>query len=458
MQVTEVTNEGLNRAYKVVVPADEIDKRVTERLSKLAKEVKVPGFRPGKAPLSLMKRQYGKSVLGEILEKAVDDGSRQAINDNNIKPALQPKIEVTSFDEGKDLEFSMAVEVLPEVPEVDVSAIALTRQTAPVGDDAVQDAIDRLVKSRQEFGDADDDRVAEDGDRVTLDFLGKIDGEPFDGGKAEDFPLVIGSKSMIPGFEEQVAGLKKGDEKTIDVTFPENYQAENLAGKGATFDLTIKSVEPPEAVTVDDAFAQEFNVDSLEELKNRIRESLTKDYANMGRAKLKRALLDHLAETVHFGVPEGMVEIEFNAIWKQLEDEMQRNGQTFDDAPKNEEETRAEYRAIAERRVRLGLVLSDIGSKNEVTVEQEELQNALMDQARRFPGQEKEVFEYYQKTPGALEQLRAPIFEDKVVDHIFDNAAITDEEVSLEELVRDPDDEADDAAKAGDEDKSEQAS
>lgn len=442
MQVTEVAAEGLKREYKVVVAASEIEGKVEARLKKLAQTAKVPGFRPGKVPLSLLKKQYGRQVMGEILEQAVDEGSKQAINDNQLKPALRPKIEVTSFDDGQDLEFKLDLEVLPEVPEVDLKAISLTRQVVEVADARVDDAIANVAKVRRKFEPLAEPRPAADGDQVTLDFEGRIDGEPFEGGKAENFTLVIGSGQMIPGFEAGLIGKSAGETAEIEVTFPEDYGRDNLRGKAATFTVTLKEIKAGSPVAVDDDFAKELGAESLDDLKGKIRERLAADYRGIGRQKVKRALLDDLAERVKFAVPEGMIDLEFNAIWRQLEEEMKRTESTFESMGQSEDETKAEYRQIAERRVRLGLVLSDIGIKNEVKVEGAELQQAVMEQARRYPGQEKQVFEYFRDTPAALEQLRAPIFEDKVVDFILQMAQVTDTPVTVEELMKDPDDEA----------------
>lgn len=442
MQVTEVATDGLKREYKVVVAANEIEGKVTERLKKLAQTAKVPGFRPGKAPVSLLKKQYGRQVMGEVLEQAVDEGSRQAISENQLKPALRPKIEVTSFDDGKDLEFKMDVEVLPEVPEVDLKSISLTRQVVEIDESKVDDAIKNVAQARRTFEPLAELRPAQEGDQVTLDFEGSIDGEPFEGGKAEGFQIVIGSGQMIPGFEQGLIGRTLGEEAEIEVTFPEDYGREDLKGKTAKFKIIVMDLKAAAPVTVDDAFAKELGAESLEDLKSKVRERLQHDYRGVARQKVKRSLLDELAERCRFGVPQGMVDLEFNAIWRQLEDEMKRTGSTFESMGQSEEETREEYRQIAERRVRLGLVLSDIGIKNEVKVEGAELQQAVIEQARRYPGQEKEVFEYFRDTPAALEQLRAPIFEDKVVDFILQLADVKDETVSIEELMKDPDDEA----------------
>ncbi len=442
MQVTEVAAEGLKREYKVVVAATEIEGKVEARLKKIAKTAKVPGFRPGKVPLSLLKKQYGRQVMGEILEQAVDEGSKQAINDNQLKPALRPKIEVTKFDDGTDLEFKMDVEILPDVPATDLKAISLTRQVVEIEDSRVEDAIANVAKARRDFAPLAEPRPAADGDQVTLDFEGSIDGTPFEGGKAEGFTIVIGSGQMIPGFETALIGKSIGDEGEIEATFPEDYGREDLQGKTATFQIAVKDIKEAAERTIDDAFAKELGAESLDDLKSKIKERLATDYRGIARQKVKRALLDDLAERCQFAVPEGMIELEFNAIWKQLEEEMKRTESSFESMGQSEDETRSEYRQIAERRVRLGLVLSDIGIKNEVKVEGAELQQAVMEQARRYPGQEKEVFEYFRDTPAALEQLRAPIFEDKVVDFILELAQVTDETVSIEELMKDPDDEA----------------
>lgn len=441
MQVTEIAADGLKREYRIVVAAGEIQGKVDSRLKSLAKTAKMPGFRPGKVPLSLLKRQYGRQLMGEVLEQAVDEGSKQAIADNQLKPALRPKIEVTSFDDGADLEFKLNVELLPEVPEVDLKGISLTRQVVEVDDARVDEALANLAKSRRRFEPLAEPRPAADGDQVTLDFEGSIDGVPFEGGKAENFDLVLGGNTMIPGFEAGILGRSVGEKAVIEATFPEDYGRETLSGKIASFAIEIKEIKAGGEAVIDDDFAKELGTEDLNDLKGKIRERLEADYRGVGRVKIKRALLDALAERCSFAVPEGMVDLEFQAIWRQLEDEMKRTESTFESMGQSEAELRDEYRRIAERRVRLGLVLSDIGLKNEIKVEAAELQQAVLQQARRYPGQEKQVFEYFRDTPAALEQLRAPIFEDKVVDFILEIAQVTDETVSVEELMKEPDDE-----------------
>jgi trigger factor len=441
MQVTEIAAEGLKREYKVTVPASEIASRVQSRLERLAKTVRLPGFRPGKAPLPLLKKQYGRSILGEVLEEAVDEGSKKTIGDNQLRPALRPKIEVTSFDEGKDLEFDLKLELLPEVPAVDLDAIRLTRLVAEPQPGKVEEALENFAKSRQKFAAPAEPRPAESGDQVIIDFEGRIDGELFEGGAAQDFPLQLGAKGMVPGFEEQMLGAAPGETREVKITFPQDYGGAEVAGKDAVFTVTVKEVKAPVPVTIDEEWAKELGFEDLAELKSTFEKRFNDEHAGVSRARLKRALLDQLAEGYRFDVPQGMVDLEFEAIWKQLEDEMQRTGSGLAEMGKTEDELKAEYRDIAERRVRLGLILSDIGTKNEVKVENEELHQAVVREAMRFRGQERKVFEFFKNNPAALEQLRAPIFEDKVCDFIFAKAQVTEQPVSVEELMKDPDEE-----------------
>ena len=445
MQVTETSADGLRREYKVVVPAGDIEDRVSKRLDELARTIRMPGFRPGKVPVTLLRKQYGRSVMGEVLEQAVSQGSQQAISDRELRPALRPKIEVTSFDEGADLEFTMALEVLPEVPEVDLKGIKLTRQVAEVGDEVVAKTLENFAARHQHFEPLAEPRPSQDGDQLILDFEGKINGEPFEGGKAEDFPFVLGSGFMMPGFEERLRGVEAGSDVRIETTFPEDYPRAELAGKPAVFEVKVKEIRAPRQHEVDDEFAKEHGFDDLQAMRNAIRESVGREYAAASRAKLKRALLDNLAEAYRFEVPPGMVEIEFESIWKQLEEEMKRTGAESD---RPQDELKAEYRDIAERRVRLGLILSDVGQKNEIKVEQQEINSALLRQAQRYPGQEQKVLEFFKGNPRAVDQLRAPIYEDKVVDFILQMATVSESAVSPEELMRDPDEDEDAGAEA----------
>jgi trigger factor len=438
MQVTELSAEGLKREYKVVVQATEIEHQVAHRLEELKGRIRMPGFRPGKVPITLLRKQYGRSVMGEVLEQAVNQGSQKAIADHELRPALRPKIEVTSFDEGADLEFTMALEVLPEVPEVDLKNIDLVRLVAEVSDETLARALDSFAKRFQEYAPPAEPRPSRTGDRLIIDFEGQIDGAPFEGGRAEDIPLVLGSGFMLPGFEDQLTGVVADAELTVDVEFPDDYPNQALAGKAATFAIKVKEVSEPKPLVLDDDMVKGQGFDDLEALKTAIRDSIARDYAQVSRARLKRALLDHLAENYRFQVPAGMVDLEFEAIWKQLKEEMERTGE----APaedKSEDELKEEYRAIAERRVRLGLVLSDIGQKNELKVEQHEVNAAIMQQARRYPGQEQKVLDFFRNNPPAVEHLRAPIYEDKVVDFILRLASVSERQVTPEELMADPD-------------------
>jgi trigger factor len=446
MQVTELSNDGLKREYKVVVPSAEIEGRVSARLTELSKTIRMPGFRPGKVPISLLKKQYGRSVMGEVLEQAVNQGSQATISERELKPALRPKIEVTSFDEGADLEFTMALEVLPEIPETDLKALRLTRPVAPVSEDAVERALHNLVQRSRRFEPTAEPRPSRDGDQVIIDFEGRIEGEPFEGGTAEDFALVLGSGAMIPSFEDQLKGLAGGSEVKVEATLPESYPQAELAGKAATFEVKVKEVREAASLAIDDDLAKGQGFDDLAAMKKVIRESIEREYGRFSRAKVKRALLDRLAEEYRFGVPAGMVDLEFDAIWKQIKDEIERTG---NDSGKSEDELREEYRAIAERRVRLGLILSDIGQKNELKVEQHELNAAIVEQAQRYPGQQQKVFDFFRSNPQAIEQLRAPLYEDKVVDFILQMANVKEATVTPEELMRDPDEDGEAAAEPG---------
>jgi trigger factor len=438
MQVTELSAEGLKREYKVVVQAAEIEHQVAHRLEELKGRIRMPGFRPGKVPVALLRKQYGRSVMGEVLEQAVNQGSQQAIADHELRPALRPKIEVTAFDEGADLEFTMALEVLPDVPQVDLKQIELVRPVAEVSDETLARSLDQFAKRFQEYAPLAEPRPSQAGDRLIIDFEGRIDGEVFEGGKAEDFALVLGSGFMLPGFEDQLTGVAAGADVTVNVAFPEAFPNPELAGKPAIFTVKVKQVEEPKPLVLDDDLAKGQGFDDLDALKTAIRESIGRDYAQVSRARLKRALLDRLAESCRFDVPGGMVDLEFEAIWKQLKEEMERTGEALPEG-KSEDDLKEEYRAIAERRVRLGLILSDIGQKNELKVEQPELNNAMMEQARRYPGQEQKVLQFFRSNPSALEQLRAPLYEDKVVDFIFQMANLSEKKVTPEELMADPD-------------------
>src|SRR5882757_48729 len=434
MNVTETAHEGLNRTWRVVVPATEIGANVDRRLTELSKTIKLPGFRPGKVPLSLVKKRYGSSIMGEVLEKTVQDSSSKLLQDNDVRPALEPKIEVVSFAEGTDLEYTMAVEALPNIEPADLTGVSLERVVAPVDDKAVDEAIDRIANNNRDFEPVKKKRAAKTGDQLLIDFVGTVDGEARPGMDGKDYPLELGAGNFIPGFEDQLIGIKPDETKTITVNFPDQYHAAELAGKEAQFEVTAKELRAPVKTEVNDEFAKKLGLTDLETLKKMAREQIEGEYGRLTRLKLKRALMDALAERHDFPVPQGMVELEFESIWKQVQPEL-----TEEEKAKPEDEVKADYRTIAERRVRLGLLLSEIGKRNTIQVTQEELNRGLIAEARRYPGQEREVLDAYRNNPRALDALRAPIYEDKVVDHILGTVTLTDRSVTPEELAREDD-------------------
>jgi trigger factor len=445
MQITETSADGLKREYKVVIPAQEIETKVNSRLQELGRTLRIPGFRPGKVPMPIVKQRYAQSVMGEVLETAVTDSSQKAIDERGLRPALQPKIQVTSFEEGGNLEYDMAVELLPDFEPVDFATIELERTVAEVDDKQVDETLERLSKSGRESQPVTEDRPARNGDVLVIDFAGTVDGEAKPGMDAKDHQLELGTNSFVGTFEEQLVGAKPGDHRTVTVTFPDNYGSAELQGKEAVFEVDVKEIREPAPVTIDDEFAKKFGAEDLAGLKQMIKDRIGQDYAGISRSKVKRTLLDKLAETHDFPVPAGMVDIEFETIWNRLQEELKRGGDT-EEAGKSEEELRTEYRGIAERRVRLGLLLSEVGRRNNIQVTQDELNRALITEAQRYPGQEREVFEFFRNTPRAIDNLRAPLFEDKVIDFILELAKVDEKTVSVEELVRDPDEAEDTAA------------
>lgn len=437
MQVTETNAEGLKHDFKVVVPAADIAAKSEARLKELSTQVKMPGFRPGKVPVSLMKKRYGSAVLGEVLEQSVQEAAEKTVTERNLRPAMQPKIDIETFDEGKDLEFKMSVEVLPEIEPVDFSTIALTRPKAEVADSEVDDALGRIAEGQKTSEPvASKARKVKKGDVAVIDFVGKKDGEPFEGGKAEDYSLEIGSGTFIPGFEDQVIGSKAGEEKVITLTFPEDYPAEHLAGQEVSFDVTVKEIREPKVPEIDDELAKAVGMDDLEALKKAVRDQIQGEYDKISRQKVKRDLLDKLSEAHDFPVPQSMVDMEFDGIWKQIEQAKEQNQLDPEDEGKSDDELKDDYRKLAERRVRLGLLLSEVGQKNQIQVNQDDLNRAIMAEATRYPGQEQAVFQYFLQNQDAINQLRAPIYEDKVVDYILEVAKVEDQSVSPEELMK----------------------
>ncbi|SFR10704.1 trigger factor [Poseidonocella sedimentorum] len=435
MQVTETLNEGLKRAYDIVVTADELDAKVTEKLVEAQPEIEMKGFRKGKVPLPLLKKQFGERLLGEAMQETIDGAMSKHFEDSGERPALQPEVKMTNEDwkEGDDVQVAMSYEALPEIPEVDLSQISLDRPVVKADDAAVDEALANLAETAQDFKARRKGSKAKDGDQVVIDFVGKVDGEAFEGGSAEDYPLVLGSNSFIPGFEEQLVGVKAGEEKAVEVSFPEEYQAPNLAGKAAVFDCTVKEVKEPVAAEVDDELAKKFGAEDLAALKAQIAERLEAEYAQAARAVVKRALLDKLDELVQFDLPPSLVEAEAKQIAHQLWHEENPDVQGHDHP---EIETTEEHSKLAERRVRLGLLLAEMGQKAEITVTDAEMTQAIMNQARQYPGQERQFFEFVQQNQQMQQQLRAPIFEDKVVDHVIDQATVTETEMSKDDLQK----------------------
>lgn len=438
MQVTETNADGLKREFKIVVPASTLQEKTDSRLKELSHQVRLPGFRPGKVPMALMKKKYGASVMGEVLEAAVQEGSQQTLADRDLRPAMQPKIEIVSFEEGKDLEFKMDVEVLPTIGALDFASIELERPKVVVPDTEIEEALGRIAESRKQAEATGSKRKSKKGDILEIDFVGRVGGEEFPGGKGEGFDLELGSNTFIPGFEDQLIGAKIGDVSTVTVTFPEDYHAKDLAGKEAAFEVTVKELKEPKVPEINDDFAKTVGLEDLEALKAAVREQMDKDYAGIARNRVKRALLDKLADMADFEVPGGMVDLEFEAIWAQVEEAKAKDDLDEEDKGKSDEELRDEYRGLAERRVRLGLLLAEVGQKNAIQVNQEDLNAAIMQEAMRYPGQEQAVFQFFQNNQQALNQLRAPIYEDKVVDYILELAQVTDKDVSPEELAAEP--------------------
>jgi trigger factor len=443
MQITETSTDGLKRTLKVVVGADELGRRFTERLGEIKDRVQLKGFRKGKVPVPHLKKVYGRSLMVEVLQETVKETSSKAIADRNERPAMQPSVTLPEDQEEiervlsgqADLAYSMSFEVLPKFELADLKSLKLERLVAEVDAEAVDKALGELAE-RNTAWTPEAERGAASGDRLTIDFVGKIGEEEFEGGKAEDAQIVLGQGSFIPGFEDGLVGAKAGEQRSVPATFPEDYPVAALAGKPATFAVTVKEVASPLRPELDDAFAKKFGAESFGKLKEAIAAQIGQEYATASRLKLKRELLDQLEKAHDFELPPSLVESEFESIWSQLTNSLQQAGKTLADEGKSEDEARAEYRQIAERRVRLGLVVGEIGEKNEVKISQDEMRRALIEQARRFPGHEKAVYEYYEKTPGALAELRAPIFEDKVVDLVLEQVKPVQKKVPKEELFR----------------------
>ena len=442
MDIKEIKTDGLTRTYSVTVPKEDLAERLNAKIAEMQPQVRLKGFRPGKVPTSHIRKMFGQSIMRDVVEDTLNETSQAAISDNKLRPAGQPKIDLRANGEdvtnGKaDLEYQMTVETIPDFEVSDIKDYEFERFTTDVDDAEIEDRLKQLSEGRKTYKKKAKTAKAKEGDAVLIDFVGKIDGEPFEGGSMEGHQLVLGSGSFIPGFEDQLVGVKAGDEKNVEVTFPENYQAEQYAGKAAIFEVKVHEVQGAKDAEVDDDFAKTFGMDDLDKLKEAIKESAEAEYSAQSRMKLKRAILDKLDEQHKFDLPSGMVEQEFNAIWQQVLAEKEAGNLDDEDAAKSDEDLEADYRKIAERRVRLGLVLAEMGQRKEIQITNEELQRALIAEARKYPGQEKQVIEFFQKNPAQLAQLRAPIYEEKVVDHIINTAKVTDKAVKKDVLFED---------------------
>jgi trigger factor len=450
MQVTETVSQGLKHEFQVSVPASDLDAKADARLVDMKDKVRLNGFRPGKVPVSHLKKVYGRSVMAETIDQTIRDANTQIFTERGFRLATEPKItmptEKTEVDDllaGKsDLKYTVAIEVVPAIQLADFKSFTVEKLVADVTDADIDEAIKRIADQNRSYAAKGEGAKAESGDRVTISFKGSIDGTPFEGGTGENIPVVIGSNTFIPGFEEQLTGISAGETRTLKVAFPKNYGNAKLAGQPAEFETTATQVEAPQPVEINDEFAKTLGLESLDKLKDAMRDRLTAEFAGATRQRVKRALLDRLDESHKFEAPPSLIEEEFNLMWNSVKAEMDSSGKTFADENTTEEAAKEEYHKIADRRVRLGLVLSEIGEKNKITVTDDEVSRAVIERARSMPGREKEVWDFYRNNANALAQLRAPIYEDKVVDFILELANVTEKKVSREELFKDDEEKA----------------
>ena len=444
MQVTETLSEGLKREFKVVVPAAELDAKVNVRLDELKDRVRINGFRPGKVPVAHLKRMYGRSTMAEVIDATVRDTNNQIVSERGYKLAADPKVTLPTEQDAveklisgqSDLDYTMAVEIVPPIELTDFKTIKLTKLTSEVTDAEVAEAIARISEQNKPYSAKPEGEKAAKDDRIVISFAGTIDGKPFEGGSGDDSVVMIGSNTFIPGFEDQLIGIAAGETRTLKVTFPAHYPKAELAGKNAEFVVTAKSIESPGTVTVDDDFAKSLGLESLAKLREAVKDRIGREHVAMSRQKLKRMLLDELDVRHKFEPPPSLVEEEFDRVWKSVLAEMENEKKSFADEDTTEGKAKAEYRAIAERRVRLGLVLAEIGEKNTITVTEDEMSRAIMERARQFAGQEQRVWDYYRQNPQAVAALRAPIYEEKVVDFLLELASVTEKKVAREELYK----------------------
>jgi trigger factor len=441
-QVTVTASEGLKREFKVVVGRATIDQKADDKLAELNKRIRIPGFRPGKVPLNLLRKQYGRAVLGEVLEETVNEVAQQTMQEHSIRPALQPKIDIQTFDDGKDLEYTMSLEILPDIEPGDFSEIAIERLVVDVTDDKINEGLDRIAKGQRSFKPIETPRPAQQGDVVVVDFVGRLDGEVFEGGEGKDLQLEIGAGSLLPDFETALVGMSAGETKKFPVAFPADYRNDKLAGKTAEFEATVKEIRAADPVAIDDELAKKLGLQNLDELKDALRKQYEQEYSQLSRSRTKRALLDELAKRYDFPVPNGLVDLEFGQIWDQVVRDAGSEAAAAASENKSVDEVKAEYRKIAERRVRLGLLLSEVGQRQKIEVTPDEVTRAVLEEARRFPGQERQVLEYYQKNPEAQQRLRAPLYEEKVIDFVLELAKVTERKVDLDELLKEPEETA----------------
>jgi trigger factor len=438
MQVTETLSDGLKRGFTVVVPEPELAAKREKRLAELGRTMQMPGFRPGKVPMSMVRKRYGDAVAAEIVEGAVNDASDRLLSERGLRPAMQPKLAVTKPGQNSDLEFTMELELLPDISIPELNDITLQKPIAAVSDEAISEALKKMAEQRQSFTPVEEPRPAANGEQLTVDFIGRVDGEAFQGGTASDVAVIVAGQGFIPGFAEQMEGMSPGETRTITVNFPEDYGAKELAGKQAEFEITVKALAVAQVPVIDDEFAKAMGLESLENLQKKVSEQIGREYEQMTRLKLKRGLLDALAERAQFTAPVSLVDAEFAEIWRQVEQEKSAGRADPEDEAKDEETLKAEYKAIADRRVRLGLLVAEIGRTNEVTVTEQDLQRAMFNEAMRYRDQAMQVLEFFKKNPQALERFRGPIFEDKVVDFLLGKVTLEETSVTPEELAADP--------------------
>jgi trigger factor len=449
MEITETLSDGLKREFQIQVPAADLEARLAERLDKLKDQVQLRGFRPGKVPLAHLRKIYGKAAMAETIEALIRELNAKIVTDHGLKLAMEPKVtipneetEVEKVIGGKsDLAYTLAVEVLPKIELADFKGIKLERPVAEVTDAQVGEALERIAEQNRPFAAKGEGGKVGKGDRAVIDFTGTLEGAPFEGGTGGDVGVNVGSGTFIPGFEDQLIGMAAGETRQVKVTFPSNYMNAQLAGKDAEFNVTAKTVEAPGTVAVDDAFAKQLGLESLDKLKEAVKGRLLQEHAGLSRQRVKRQLLDKLDEMHKFALPPTLAEEEFKNVWSAVDSDLKGQGRSFEDEGTTEEKAREEYRGIAERRVRLGLVLAEIGERNKIAVTDEEITRAIVERARQVPGREQEVWEFYQKNPGALASIRAPLFEEKVVDFLLELATVSEKQVSREELLKDDEDE-----------------